>query len=209
MLTIVDYGLGNNRSIQNMLRRAGIPSLISGDPSIVGSADRLILPGVGHFRSGMQQLKARGLIDTLNERVLKARVPILGICLGAQLIGRYSEEGNVGGLNWLEMDTVVFDRARMGNHQKVPHMGWAETNCRPHPLFKDMPEYPPRFYYVHSYHFDGIENPKVICNASHGYIFASGVCSDNILGIQFHPEKSHHFGLRLFQNWVNLNSSPA
>jgi imidazole glycerol-phosphate synthase subunit HisH len=205
MLTIVDYGLGNNRSIENMLRRAGIPSLISGDPAVVGIAERLILPGVGHFRSGMQKLQAGGLIDILNERVLKARVPILGICLGAQLIGRYSEEGKMGGLSWLEMDTVVFDRTRMRNWQKVPHMGWAETNCSPHPLFQDMPEYPPRFYYVHSYHFDNIDNSHVICNATHGYRFASGVCAGNIMGVQFHPEKSHSFGLQLLKNWTKIN----
>src|SRR5690242_13900244 len=120
MIVIVDYGLGNLRSIENMLRRACVEASISRSPDILRAASMLSLPGVGHFRFGMESLHKLGLVDVLNERVLDARVPILGICLGAQLLGRGSEEGDCAGLNWVPMDTVQFDRSRMHHGEKVP-----------------------------------------------------------------------------------------
>ena len=203
MIGIVDYGLGNLRSIQNMFQRAGIKSVISSDRDLLRKSERLILPGVGHFRYGMERLRERNLIEFLNERVLGARVPILGICLGAQLLGRHSEEGDASGLGWIAMDTVAFDRVRLTQAEKVPHMGWTDTVCAPHPLFKNMNE--PRFYYVHSFHF-ACDNPgDVICEAIHGYRFASGVAMSNIIGVQFHPEKSHIFGRQLLKNWTEID----
>jgi len=203
MITIVDYGLGNLRSIQNMLRRAGVASTISGDGAELARAERIILPGVGHFRYGMDRLRERGLVEVLNQRVLGDRVPALGICLGGQLIGRHSQEGDCAGLGWIDMDTVAFDRARLGPADKVPHMGWADTASKGHPLFADMPD-DPRFYYVHSFHF-ACDNPAdVICEAQHGYRFASGVAHGNVIGVQFHPEKSHAFGRQLLKNWAAM-----
>ncbi len=201
MMVIIDYGLGNPRSIQNMLRRAGFEAAISREIPLLKAASRLILPGVGHFRFAMESLRTLGLIEVLNERVLHARVPILGICLGAQLLGRRSEEGNCAGLNWVPMDTVRFDVSRIHCGQKVPHMGWADTchaECR---LFHEMSE-APRFYYVHSYHFQCDSQDMVICTAEYGYRFASGIAHGNIFGVQFHPEKSHVYGQQLLKNFA-------
>jgi glutamine amidotransferase len=204
MIAIVDYGLGNLRSINNMLDRAGVQSVISSEHDILRAASKLILPGVGHFQFGMKSLHDRGLLEVLNERVLEARVPILGICLGAQLLGRGSEEGDSSGLNWVPMNTVGFDRAQMQHGEKVPHMGWATTSHTECALFQGMSE-TPRFYYVHSYHFRCDDPALVMCTTEHGYRFASGVAFGNILGVQFHPEKSHVYGQRLLKNFASMN----
>jgi glutamine amidotransferase len=203
VIVIVDYGLGNLRSISNMLDRAGIQSVVSSEPGIIRAASKLIFPGVGHFRFGMQSLHERGLVEVLNERVLEARIPVLGICLGAQLLGRGSEEGDCLGLNWVPMDTVRFDRAQMQHGERVPHMGWAATSYTESALFQGMRE-TPRFYYVHSYHFRCDDPRMVLCTAQHGYRFASGVAFGNILGVQFHPEKSHVYGQQLLKNFTSM-----
>jgi glutamine amidotransferase len=203
MIGVVDYGLGNLRSIQNMLRRSGVKAVISSDRDALSKCERLILPGVGHFRYGMECLRERGLIEFLDERALQARVPVLGICLGAQLLGCHSEEGDVAGFGWIAMNTVAFDRTRLTHGEKVPHMSWTDTICKSHPLFKGITE--PRFYYVHSFHFACDDAEDVICEAVHGYRFASGVAKNNIMGVQFHPEKSHSFGGQLLKNWAGLN----
>ena len=205
MIGIVDYGLGNLRSIQNMLRRAGAPSVISSDPGVLREAEKLILPGVGHFRFAMESLfEKRGLVEVLNERALEAKVPVLGICLGAQLLGRGSEEGGTEGLGWLAMDTVAFDRSRFNRGERVPHMGWAETEHTGHLLFQGQIE-SPRFYYMHSFHLRCDDASAVIATAEHGYRFASGVVQGNIMGVQFHPEKSHAFGLRLLKAFAAMS----
>jgi len=206
MIIIIDYGLGNPRSIQNMLRRAGFKADISKNPDSLRAASKLILPGVGHFRFGMESLHKLGLVDVLNERVLDVRVPILGICLGAQFLGRRSEEGECSGLNWVPMDTVRFDRSRMRHGEKVPHMGWTETSYTECGLFHGM-RGAQRFYYVHSYHFHCDDPGTVMCTAEHGYRFASGIASGNILGVQFHPEKSHVYGQQLLKNFASIGFS--
>lgn len=203
MIGIVDYGLGNLRSIQNMLNRAGIASVVSADPDVLRRVERLILPGVGHFRYGMECLRQRGLVEVLNERALEAKVPVLGICLGAQLLGRGSEEADTPGLGWLAMDTVAFDRSRLTGGECVPHMGWADTEDAGHPLFEGLED--ARFYYVHSYHLACDNSSTVICYAEHGYRFAAGVAHGNIVGVQFHPEKSHVFGRRLLKTWATMS----
>jgi glutamine amidotransferase len=203
MIVIVDYGLGNPRSIQNMLRRSGLEAAISRDVSVLRGASRLILPGVGHFRFAMECLRELGLIDVLNERVLEARVPVLGICLGAQLLGRRSEEGNCNGLNWVPMETVRFDVSRIQDSLKVPHMGWADTQHTDCCLFREMSA-TPRFYYVHSYHFRCDHQDMIMCTAEYGYRFASGIAYGNIFGVQFHPEKSHVYGQHLLENFASI-----
>jgi glutamine amidotransferase len=202
LIGIVNYGLGNLRSIQNMLRRAGIDAVISNDPDVLRKCDRFILPGVGHFRYGMERLRECGLIEFLDERVLKARLPVLGICLGAQLFGRCSEEGDVRGLGWIAMDTIAFDRRQLTQGERIPHMSWTDTICKTHPLFNGISE--PRFYYVHSFHFACDDNDDVICEAVYGYRFASGFARNNVMGVQFHPEKSHTFGRQLLKNWAEI-----
>jgi glutamine amidotransferase len=207
MVTIIDYDAGNIRSIVNMLRALGIKSQVSGDPDVIGEAERLILPGVGHFDHGMRALRSRGLLDVLNQRVVEAGIPILGICLGAQLLTQGSEEGTEPGLGWIEARTVAFDRPRLGQGLSVPHMGWADTwSLRDNPL---TPGIPPdaRFYYVHSYHLVCDHEENAILATHHGYDYTAAIQRANILGVQFHPEKSHRFGMNVLKSF--LAWSPA
>ena len=206
MIVIVDYGVGNLRSIQNMLARSGIESSISGEPAALRAASKLILPGIGHFRYGMESLNQRGLLDVLNEQVQGKRVPVLGICLGAQLLGRRSDEGGAAGLGWVPMDVVAFDRARMHPDDKVPHMGWADTTINGSGLFDGM-DPRARFYYVHSFHFQCDSPEIVISTARHGYEIASGIRYRNIFGVQFHPEKSHRYGQQVLANFARMDDA--
>lgn len=201
MITIIDYGTGNLNSIKNMFKRIGIDSLISNSTEDILNADKLILPGVGAFDYGMTQLHHSGLVEAMNEKVINQKVPILGICLGVQLLTQSSEEGKMPGLGWIKGRTVAFDKAKLLSNQKVPHMGWANvTDYKSSKLFENMFE-EPRFYFVHSYHLE-IENPtEVMVNVNYGYNFVAGIEKDNILGVQFHPEKSHKYGMRVLENF--------
>jgi glutamine amidotransferase len=202
VIVIVDYGSGNLKSVQNMFNRLAHPALISGEPQVIASASRLILPGVGHFRYAMDRLRESSLLDVLTRRVLKDKIPILGICLGAQLLGKHSEEGNVPGLGWLPMRTRAFDLAKLNSRQTVPHMGWTETHLKEESRLAYGIERPARFYYVHSYHFECETTDIELSRAVYGYEFVSGVELENIRGVQFHPEKSHRFGMKILQNFV-------
>ena len=205
MLTIIDYKAGNVRSIQNMLRKIGVKSVISNQVEDIRNADKLILPGVGSFDYGMQQLENLNLIEILNHKVLEERIPILGICLGVQLFTNKSDEGTKEGLKWIDAETVAFDKNKMPDNLKVPHMGWAEIefnqNCK---LFKNFHELPPRFYFVHSFHLKANDKSNVIATANYGYEFVVGVKKDNIIGVQFHPEKSHKFGMQFLRNFIDM-----
>ncbi len=204
MITIVDYGAGNLKSISNMLRTLGTDSIISCCPNEIQSASKLILSGVGHFDFGMNSLRESGLVDALNKRVLDDKIPILGICLGAQLLTRGSEEGELPGLGWINGDTINFDKSKLGKELKIPHMGWAATEPRRQcGLFCDSGDNL-RFYYVHSFHLRCDNTTDELCYATHGYRFVSGVQRENIMGVQFHPEKSHRFGMNLLKNFVHI-----
>lgn len=204
MIAIIDYGVGNLLSIKNMLRKAGCQDvIISGNERDIALAEKLILPGVGHFDYGMRKLQASIFFDTLSTRVQEDRVPILGICLGAQLLTLGSEEGTLPGLGWIKAQTVRFDPSRMDQNLKIPHMGWREVSLqKPSKLFENMLE-ESRFYFVHSYHIV-CDNPSdELVKCEYGYSFTAGVERENVLGVQFHPEKSHRFGLQLLSNFVN------
>lgn len=213
MISIVDYGAGNIQSVGNMLRSLGIKAKIASAPEDIMRAERLILPGVGHFDHGMAGLEERGLIPALTKRVVKDGAPLLGICLGAQLIARRSEEGKRPGLGWIDADVVAFDRARMDQTLKVPHMGWAETWISPGAresgalagCFADAIPDDARYYFVHTYHLDCDRPETAVLRAQHGYEFAAGVASGNVLGVQFHPEKSHRFGKALLAAFAGWN----
>jgi glutamine amidotransferase len=209
MIVIVDYGVGNLASIGNMFRRIGAPAVISGDPTVIASASKLILPGVGAFDYAMRKLRRGRLLAALEHRALRDRVPTLGLCLGAQLLSRGSEEGTESGLGWIEAETVRFDAVRANGPLSVPHMCWSNvTAAREHPLLR-ADEQPVRFYFAHSYHLHCEDPDLVIGTAFHGYEFSAAVARGNVMGVQFHPEKSHFFGMRLLQNFSALPEVPA
>jgi glutamine amidotransferase len=203
-IAIIDYGLGNPLSIKNMLKKVGAGQVvISNDIEVLQSAKCLILPGVGHFTQGMQNLQNQGLIEVLNELVLIQKKPILGICLGMQLMTSYSEEGNCSGLGWIEANTKKFVFAN--KDIKVPHMAWSDTHFIKKP-FSDcvFEEEIPRFYHVHSYFVNCKEQEDVLSTAEYGeQVFHNGFIKDNIIGVQFHPEKSHVFGQAFFKTFLD------
>jgi imidazole glycerol-phosphate synthase subunit HisH len=201
LITIIDYNIGNLASISNMLRRIGVESKVSGKIEDIQNAEKLILPGVGSFDYGMQQLHQSRLIDVLNEKVLYKKTPILGICLGVQLLTEQSDEGKEKGLSWIKGKTVAFDRSQFGQQFKIPHMGWTDVKgYAGSKLFTDM-HAEPRFYFVHSFHLQLLESSDVLVSAEYGYEFAAGIEHENILGVQFHPEKSHKYGMKILENF--------
>jgi imidazole glycerol-phosphate synthase subunit HisH len=201
-IVIIDYGLGNLGSMSNMLHRIGVPSIVSGDPAIIAKAEKLILPGVGSFDTGMTNLEARHLIPVLNRQVLENRVPLLGVCLGMQLLSKRSEEGVLPGLGWVHAETLRFRFGENYKRLKIPHMGWNTVKiCKDTTLFKGI-ELAPRFYFVHSYHAVCADETDILTKTLHGYEFVSAFVHDNITGVQFHPEKSHKFGMNFLRNWA-------
>jgi len=203
MITIVDYGLGNLGSIANMLRKIGVVSESTSDPARIATAEKLILPGVGAFDNGMENLARLGLIEPLNQRVLRDKVPVLGICLGAQLLTRRSEEGKLPGLGWIEADTIRFFSRQPGAGLKVPHMGWNDLSLKKSsPLFADGSEQ--RFYFVHSFHFSCDQAEDPLAAATYGYEFTAAFSRGNVFGVQFHPEKSHKFGMEFLRRFAAL-----
>lgn len=204
MITIINYNAGNIKSIQNMLKRIGAKSCISSDATEIEQAEKLILPGVGHFDYGMNNLKQSGLIEVLNKKVLIDKIPLLGICLGAQLLGNRSEEGVEKGLGWIDMDIVKFDKTKMPDHLKIPHMSWNEIIVKKDSALLKGLDNNSRFYFVHSYHMKCNNVNDVLANTNYGYEFTSAVEKENIFGVQFHPEKSHKFGMRLLENFVAI-----
>lgn len=202
MLVIVDYGLGNLGSIANMASRLGARPVVSSDPQVLRSATKLILPGVGAFDRGMQNLRQLGLAEVLSERALDEGVPLLGLCLGMQLLTRGSEEGSEPGLGWLDADTVRFEFAGDGGRLKVPHMGWNDVDVRrAHYVLEDGPD-ERRYYFAHSFHVVCSDPALVVGETTYGYAFPSIVARDNVVGAQFHPEKSHRYGMALLRNFI-------
>ncbi|MCG6533284.1 MAG: imidazole glycerol phosphate synthase subunit HisH [Syntrophales bacterium LBB04] len=204
MIVIIDYGMGNLGSVMNMLKKIGAQTSISSEPVKIAHADKLILPGVGAYDNGMQNLSSRGLVDILNDKVLNERTPILGICLGAQLLTRSSEEGTLPGLGWIDAESVRFQFPKGSNNLKIPHMGWNEISIKRENNLLCGFEDKPRFYFVHSYYLKCANSEEVIATSIHGIEFAAAVNKGNIWGTQFHPEKSHQFGLRVIKNFCAL-----
>ena len=201
-VVIIDYGMGNIRSILNKLDRAGQRSYVSYEEDVIEKAEKLILPGVGHFLNGMKKLNERNIINILNQKVLVDKIPILGICLGMQLFTCYSEEGNTKGLGWLDAETIKF-RLEDIKH-KVPHMGWNSIDKKKDSLLlKGIPDncY---YYFVHSYHIKCNNINDILTMSFYGYDFISAIEKDNIFGTQFHPEKSHGWGEKILNNFLDL-----
>jgi glutamine amidotransferase len=201
MITIVNYDMGNLGSIQNMLKKIGVKSIITSSAEDILKAEKLILPGVGHFKRAMENLASFGLIEALHQKVLVEKTPILGICLGMQLMTSYSEEGECTGLGWIDGQTLRFQPYEKTG-LKVPHMGWNEVSF-PNIHFLSNQLIDPRYYFVHTYRVKCESPENVLCTTTYGETFHSGIYKDNIMGVQFHPEKSHAFGMRLLENFCN------
>lgn len=202
MIAIIDYGLGNLASIKNMLKKNGTQSVITSSADQINIADKLILPGVGHFAKGMENLHKSGLIPILNELVLERKKPILGICLGMQLMTSFSEEGNVQGLGWIDANTIKF---KLNNSDfKIPHMGWSNVNFKLEDPLAISLQNLARFYFVHSYHVKCNNDFNILATTNYDSTFHSAIIKDNIRGVQFHPEKSHKFGMQLLKNFSNI-----
>lgn len=202
MTIIVDYGMGNLGSILNMLKKIGVDAAVSSNCEDIANADKLILPGVGAFENGMRKLAGLGLAPVLEKKVMGEKTPILGICLGMQLMTKSSEEGQGTGLGWIDATTVRFKHGGGTAKLKIPHMGWNTVTVKKDSLlFKDMfPE--PGFYFVHSYHAVCTHEQDILATTYYGYDFVSAFQKGNIFGVQFHPEKSHKFGMKLLKNFV-------
>jgi glutamine amidotransferase len=202
MIVIINYNLGNPKSIMNMLSYLGINAVICEDRNKLKSADRLILPGVGHFAHGMKQLDALGFTDIIKEHALIQQKPILGICLGMQLLTKHSEEGNIDGLGFIHAQTVKFN---LDDPQlKIPHMGWNTVQFKKESNLRNEIIPNPRYYFVHSYYVECNNTADILCTTNYGVEFVSGFQHNNISGVQFHPEKSHKFGMELLANFCKL-----
>ena len=204
MIAVIDYEMGNVGSVLNMLKKLGVSAKLTGDPAELARASGLILPGVGAFDSGMQRLHERNLVGPLHDLVLGDRKPVLGICLGMQLMANGSSEGSVPGLGWFDSQVQLFQRDPLQPQLRVPHMGWnfIHPTEPTDPLLAQLPP-SPRYYFVHSYYYPaGI--PHAVASTRHILPFTSVLARDNIRGCQFHPEKSHSFGLRLLKNFSHL-----
>jgi glutamine amidotransferase len=202
MIAILNYGVGNVGSIRNMLKHINVDAIITHDPDDIERADKLILPGVGSFDSGMEKLAASNLIDSIRNHVLEKEKPLLGICLGMQMLGRRSEEGVLPGLDLIPFDCIRFriDSSTL----KIPHMGWDTVKFEQYDVVVENLVKTQRYYFVHSYHAV-CDNPEdILFTCDYGYEFPAAVKHGNVYGFQFHPEKSHRFGMALLNNFASL-----
>lgn len=196
-IAVVDYDMGNVGSIINMMKKIGVKAELASDAAAIERADRLILPGVGSFDAGMENIRKRSLVEALNDKVIAKKTPVLGICLGMQLLGRASAEGTSEGLGWIDSESIKFSVEA----QRVPHMGWNAVSSD-HWLFAGEPD-DMRFYFVHSYHVVPKRADDRIATATYGLEFSAAIGHDHVLGVQFHPEKSHRFGMQLLKNFAS------
>ena len=202
-LAIVDYGMGNLNSVKKKLDRLKTTASITSNPKDIIKADKIILVGVGHFAKAMKNIKELNLLDTLNEAVIIKKKPVLGICLGMQLMAKDSEEGNTEGLGWLDANVrkmQVDDTLKF----KIPHTGWNKiTQSKKSHLMKGIPE-SSEFYFVHSYYLKSNETSNILNETEYCFKFTSAIEKDNIFGVQYHPEKSHDVGEVLLKNFISL-----
>jgi glutamine amidotransferase len=204
MIAIINYGVGNLTSVLNMFKRIGADTLITSDAEEIKNADRLLLPGVGHFDSCMQRFNESGLRTIVEQKAFEQKVPLLGICVGAQMMTRGSEEGVEKGLGWVNADTIRF-RLDDQPHLKIPNMGWNELMItQPSPLWNDLAE-DARFYFAHSFHFQFDNDDMVTGKAKYGYEYPVAFRNKNLFATQFHPEKSHKFGMKVLENFSKLS----
>jgi glutamine amidotransferase len=205
MIRIVDYGVGNIQAFLNLFKRMGVDARRADNPAALADATRIVLPGVGHFDHAMQRLNESGMRPKLEELVLAARTPVIGICVGMQMLGRGSDEGSSLGLNWVPGRVRAFASQPQSAGLPMPHMGWNDLEPRVHSkLFSKGFETGAQFYFLHSYFFDAEDKNDVAATASYGFKFDAVVSRGHIHGVQCHPEKSHHWGEQLLKNFVEL-----
>lgn len=203
MIALVDYGLGNIQAFANIYRRLGIEAYAARTATDLRRASRIILPGVGAFDWAMTRLQASGLREALDEEVLVRKKPVLGICVGMQMMARSSEEGILLGLGWLDATVVKFDTRLLEGKTHLPHMGWNDaTPMSTDTLFSGLDA--PRYYFLHSYFMKPDREENTLATSNYGVTFTSAVKSENMYGTQFHPEKSHDWGVRLLKNFAEL-----
>lgn len=204
MITVIDYGVGNVSSIVNMLIKIGVEAKLANSPHDIELSEKIILPGIGSFDTGMKKLKSSGLIDPIIRHALNNRKPTMGICLGMQMLGRKSEEGNEEGLNLIPFETVRFKLEDIKEY-KIPHMGWDIVSMilTEDPILQGL-EGLQRYYFVHSYHAKCDDEKNVLMRCDYGYSFPAAVKNERIYGFQFHPEKSHKFGMALLDNFARV-----
>ncbi len=203
MITIVDYQMGNLHSVKRAFNRLGVEVNIATKPSEISSAKKLILPGVGHFGKAMDHLKETGLLDALNEAVLVKKTPVLGICLGMQLMTTFSEEGDCKGLGWFEADVVRF-QVKDNLHFKIPNIGWNSVQQKKESQLMREIGTDNSFYFVHSFHVRTSDPTIVLGTSNYESDFVCALEKENIFGVQFHPEKSHASGVQLLKNFTQL-----
>lgn len=202
MFLVLDYGVGNLISIRNMLKKAGQEAIVSGSKEDLKSATKLLLPGMGHFDNCMKRLNDSGLRDLVEMKAMVEKIPVLGICVGLQMFMEGSEEGKEPGLGWVKGDTKRFDISLMNEKEKIPNMGWLDIKIEKRsPILANLED--SRFYFAHSYHVKPSEKNNVLISAHYGYDFTAAVEQDNLVGVQFHPEKSHRFGMQLLKNFAS------
>ncbi len=204
MIAIIDYGLGNIRAFANVFKRLNMPCRIASRRDELADAARLILPGVGSFDEAMRLLEASGMRAVLDELVLERKIPILGICVGMQMLADSSEEGKSKGLGWIPGEVRKFDGSGLKHKTRLPHMGWNTVEpLRRDNLFRDVPD-GGRFYFLHSYYFQCQNPDDALAQTEYGDRFPAAVSKGNVFGVQFHPEKSHHDGVQLLKNFGSL-----
>ena len=204
MITIVDYGLGNIRAFLNMYKRLNVAARTATTAAELASATKVVLPGVGAFDDAMDRLGRSGMRDTLDDLALRQRVPVLGVCVGMQMLAHGSDEGQLSGLGWISGRVKALAALAPDDPRPVPHMGWNDVRPQSRaPLFEGL-ETDARFYFLHSFYFECQRSADMLAVSSYGREFACAVSAGNVSGVQFHPEKSHHFGARLLKNFAEL-----
>lgn len=203
MIAIVNYGVGNLASIKNMLKKIGCDCEMATDAETIYKASKIILPGIGAFDHCMSEFNKSGLRDVVTKKIIEEKTPVLGICVGLQMLMEGSEEGIEPGLGWIAGKTVKFQKEKVGD-LKIPHMGWTNVRLEKESPLTENLEAHPRFYFVHSYHVVPENKSDELLSANYGYDFTAAVSRDNIYGAQFHPEKSHKYGMKILENFARI-----
>lgn len=204
MITIINYGLGNVQAFANLYKRLNIPAAVATRAEDLEGASKLILPGVGAFDHAIELLDGSGMRQALDDMVLRQAVPVLGVCVGMQILARSSEEGRLPGLGWIDGRVRRFDDNAGAQPLRLPHMGWNDVVPNSGAALFNGLEQDSRFYFLHSYYFECASNDNVLATSRYGVAFGCAVQSENIYGVQFHPEKSHDYGVRLLKNFAEL-----